>query len=64
MTDPFTMKPATEKQVRADYKRQGYEVRINKPEGHIRFREPGGFWREGRYVSEYRIDDRGNVHLI
>ena len=47
--------------VRNHYKDQGYEVHISR-EGHVEFREEGGEWREGRWVSEYRIID-GQVVL-
>jgi hypothetical protein len=46
---------ATTKRVRAHYKAQGYEVRIDH-EGHVNIRKNGP-WREGRWVSEYRVID-------
>jgi hypothetical protein len=59
---------ATEKQVRAHYKASGYEVRITKHEGHVRYRPANrskretGAWREGRYVTDYIVVD-GQVVL-
>lgn len=59
---------ATIAQVRKHYEDQGYEVAIRGDHGaadrHIEFRKPGGEWREGRWLSEYRVTDDGNVHLI
>lgn len=54
---------ATAKQVREHYKAQGLQVSIQK-DGHVSYRVPFGdaLWREGRYVSEYRIID-GQVVL-
>lgn len=40
--------------IRKHYKDQGYELEISR-DGHVQFREPGGVWLEGRWVSEYRI---------
>ena len=55
----FSAPEATERQVREHYKAAGYEVRIS--DGHVRFRSvyrsKTGAWREGRYVSEYRVID-------
>lgn len=55
---------ATTAQVRKHYKDLGYEVKINR-DGYVGFRYPArdAIWKDGRYVSEYRIDDRGNVVL-
>lgn len=54
---------ATEQQVRKHYDDQGLVVRISK-DGHVTYRYPAALnWSEGRYVSEYRLDDRNNVHL-
>jgi len=54
---------ATTAQVRKDYQDQGLIVRISK-DGHVTYRHPAALnWSEGRYVSEYRVDDRGNVVL-
>lgn len=59
----MTSKQATPAQVRHFYKDQGYEVRITK-DGHVSFRYPfnDALWKDGRFVSEYRVDD-GQVHL-
>lgn len=60
----MTATKATAAQVRKHYKDQGYEVVIQK-DGYVSFRFPASdaLWKDGRYVSEYRLDDRGNVHL-
>ncbi|WP_315833874.1 hypothetical protein [Bradyrhizobium prioriisuperbiae] len=52
----------TARDVREHYTAQGYEVRIGD-DGHIEFRLDGGEWREGRYLSEYRMVD-GQVVLV
>lgn len=54
---------ATAKQVREHYKSKGYQVSIQK-DGHVSYRVPleDALWKEGRYVSEYRIID-GEVVL-
>lgn len=57
------MKKATADQVKAHYQAQGADVRVDD-QGHVEFRKNGGEWLEGRWVSEYRVDERGNVHLI
>lgn len=62
MTTDCEMTKATEDQVRAHYESQGSEVQIAK-DGRVIFRRVGGKWLGGRWVSEYRVDDRGNVHL-
>lgn len=56
------MVKATVDQVRKHYADQGYQVKIDD-EGHVYFRKTGHEWQEGRWVSEYRVDDKGNVHL-
>jgi len=54
---------ATAEQVRAHYLALGFEVRISKDDEHVTFRKKYGEpWREGRYVSDYRIID-GEVVL-
>lgn len=57
------MTKATTKQVRDYYKAQGYEVNIQS-DGHISYRYPArdAIWKDGRYVSEYRVTEDGNVH--
>jgi hypothetical protein len=52
---------ATKEQVRAWFKAQGYEVCIDRDDSIV-FRKPGESWREGRWVSEYRIIDGEVVH--
>lgn len=54
---------ATAAEVRAYYRAQGYEVRISRDEGHVTYREPGGMWLEGRWVSEYVVDPETGVSL-
>jgi hypothetical protein len=59
------MEKATVQQVRDYYRADGYEVRISE-DGHVKFRNPreaAPIWLEGRWVSEYRVDD-GKVVLI
>lgn len=56
------MTTATAKQVREHYKAQGYQVRIDD-DGHVFYRKIGKEWQEGRWVVEYLVDERGNVHL-
>lgn len=49
---------ATTEQVRDFYRRQGYQVRINK-DGRVSFRLPLREWMDGRWVSEYVVRDGG-----
>lgn len=66
----FTHVAATERQVRNHYKARGCEVRIAQPEGHVRFRETSRGrrgphdWREGGYITDYRVTPDGNVHKV
>lgn len=60
---------ATAAQVRAYFKAQGNEVRISR-DGRVACRpdrdyHPGAaqHWRDGGYVSDYRVDADGNIHL-
>jgi hypothetical protein len=55
-------KQATAAEIRTHYRELGQEVRISK-DGHVTYRpeDIGGQWLEGRWVSEYRIDDAGVV---
>lgn len=55
------MTRATEQQIRDHFEALGAEVHIDA--GHIEYRYDGGEWLEGRYVTEYVTDHRGNVHL-
>lgn len=54
---------ATTTEVRKHYKDQGHTVRIDR-EGHVEFKQNGdGPWLEGRWVSEYRVDEELGVFL-
>lgn len=55
------MQTATADQVLKHYRDQGYQVRIDA-DGRVEYRLDGD-WLEGRWVSEYRVDDTGAVHL-
>jgi hypothetical protein len=59
----MTTRIATTTEVRNHYKSQGHTVRIDR-EGHVEFKQNGeGPWLEGRWVSEYRMDDEAGVVL-
>lgn len=59
----MTTRTATANEVRAYYKAEGHTVRISR-EGHVEFKRGGeGDWLEGRWVSEYRVDDEAGVYL-
>jgi hypothetical protein len=59
----MTTRTATATEVRKHYKDAGHTVRINS-EGHVEFKRNGeGSWLEGRWVSEYLVDDENGVHL-
>ena len=55
---------ATHKQVRDSYTASGLDVRISR-DGHVTYRTPDrGYWLEGRWTEEYRVDaDTGLVYL-
>ena len=53
----MTNHPATAAEIRAHYKSLGDAVRIRR-DGRVEFRRNGdGPWLDGRWVSEYRVDD-------
>ena len=67
----MTTAPATAAQVRKHFKDQGHEVRISR-DGRVTHRPDPDFhplrygarsydWLEGRWLSEYRVDDSGTV---
>jgi hypothetical protein len=59
----MTTRIATTTEVRNHYKALGHTVRIDR-EGHVEFKQNGeGPWLEGRWVSEYRMDDEAGVVL-
>lgn len=59
----MTARNATAAEVRKLYKDQGHMVRIDR-EGHVEFKRDGeGPWLEGRWVSEYRVDEETGVYL-
>lgn len=59
----MTNRTATAAEVRNSYKDAGHTVRISR-EGHVEFKRDGdGEWLEGRWVSEYRVDDECGVVL-
>lgn len=59
----MTNRTATIAEVRKHYKDQVHTVRIDS-EGHVEFKRGGeGPWLEGRWVSEYRVDDETGVYL-
>lgn len=54
---------ATTAEVRKSLKAAGHTVRIDS-DGHVTFKRGGeGPWLEGRWVSEYRVDEDGSVRL-
>lgn len=59
----MTTRSATTSEVRNLYKSQGDTVRIDR-EGRVEFKRDGeGPWLEGRWVSEYCVDDEAGVYL-
>ncbi|HCJ70679.1 hypothetical protein [Agrobacterium pusense] len=59
----MTDRNATAAEVRKLYKDQGHTVRIDR-EGRVEFKRDGeGSWLEGRWVSEYRVDEEAGVYL-
>ena len=48
------MPQVTLEQVRVHYRERGFEYRIAK-NGHVSFRKQCGAWRDGGYVSDYRV---------
>lgn len=59
----MTTRTATAAEVRKSLKADGHTVRIDA-EGHVEFKRNGeGPWLEGRWVSEYRVDEDGSVRL-
>lgn len=59
----MTARTATAPEVRKHYKDGGHTVRIDR-EGHVEYKRNGdGPWLEGRWVSEYLVDDETGVSL-
>ena len=60
----MTIRNATAAEVREHYKGMGDIAHISR-EGHVLFKRAGTSpWLEGRWVSEYKIDDfDGTIHL-
>jgi len=57
----MTTQPATRAEVRKHYEDQGCEVIIDRDD-HVTYGAIDG-WHEGRWVSEYVIDNEGMVYL-
>ena len=59
----MTNRPATTAEVRALYNHRGDIARISR-DGRITYkRDSQGPWLEGRWVSEYRVDQNGTIYL-
>ena len=57
----MSTRSATAAEVRNYYTSKGFAARIR--EGRITYRCEGGPWMEGRWVSEYRVDENGQIFL-
>lgn len=60
----MTNRIATATEVRNSFKADGHTVRITRDEGRVTFKRNGeGPWLVGRWVSEYRVTEDGEVYL-